>query len=103
MKVFSRAELCGRSQFGALKPLVVGVALRGVRALAVSAKGFGGVGPVFRVDRTVGPDSESQPGRVRFIAIALPRQSMFVILVLSVLRDVCPASRANVSARMKYV
>lgn len=34
-------------------PLVVGVALRGVHALAISAKGFEGVGPVFRVDATV--------------------------------------------------
>lgn len=38
---------------GVPAPLVVGVALRGVHALAISAKGFEGVGPVFRVDATV--------------------------------------------------
>lgn len=50
-------------------PLVVGVALRGVHAMAVSAKGFEGMGPVFRIDGTVDMDgnTQAQPGRVRTV------------------------------------
>eukprot|EP00752_Nemacystus_decipiens_P005953 g5376.t1 len=50
---------------GASVPLVVGVALRGVHALAISAKGFEGVGPVFRVDATVDTHGtpQAQPGK----------------------------------------
>lgn len=47
--------------------MIVGVALKGVHALAVSAKGFEGVGPVFRVDATIDGNGQdhAQPGTVR--------------------------------------
>lgn len=47
--------------------MIVGVALKGVHTLAVSAKGFEGVGPVFRVDATIDDNGQhqNQPGRVR--------------------------------------
>lgn len=47
--------------------MIVGVALKGVHALAVSAKGFEGVGPVFRVDATIDGNGQhhAQPGKVR--------------------------------------
>lgn len=64
---YSRNVLRWRSPFGTVKPLVVGVALKGVRALAVSAKGFGGVGPIFRVDNTIDGSSgntQAGPGKV---------------------------------------
>lgn len=56
-----------RRTFGPEKPLVIGVALKGVRALAVSAKGFGGVGSIFRVDNTIDGSSgntQARPGKV---------------------------------------
>lgn len=52
-------------------PLVVGVALRGVHALAISAKGFEGVGPVFRVDATVDTHGTVQPKAGKVGASAL--------------------------------
>ncbi|CAM9148472.1 unnamed protein product, partial [Ectocarpus fasciculatus] len=39
---------------------VVGVALRGVHALAISAKGYEGVGPVFKIDTTADPQGGPQ-------------------------------------------
>eukprot|EP00903_Cladosiphon_okamuranus_P013081 g12202.t1 len=52
-QVFPRDKAQRTPPQGLHVPLVVGVALRGVHALAISAKGFEGVGPVFRVDATV--------------------------------------------------
>ncbi|CAM9986349.1 unnamed protein product [Ectocarpus sp. 12 AP-2014] len=40
--------------------VVVGVALRGVQALAISAKGYEGVGPVFKIDTTADPQGGPQ-------------------------------------------
>jgi len=53
LKVLPGDKACRTSQPGVPVPLVVGVALRGVQAMAVSAKGFEGLGPVFRVDATL--------------------------------------------------
>lgn len=40
-------------------PLVAGIALRGVHALAISANGLKGVGPLLRVDATI--DAHGNP------------------------------------------
>lgn len=47
--------------------VVVGVALRGVHALAISAKGYEGVGPVFKIDTTADPQGgpQAEKGKVR--------------------------------------
>lgn len=53
--------------------VVVGVALRGVHALAISAKGYEGVGPVFKIDTTADPqgDPQAEKGKVRKSRVSL--------------------------------
>lgn len=66
LQVLPGDKACRTSQSGVPVPLVVGVALRGVQAMAVSAKGFEGLGPVFRVDATLDAHGtpQAQNGRV---------------------------------------
>ncbi|CAM9457034.1 unnamed protein product [Scytosiphon promiscuus] len=58
-QVFPRDKARRTSRPGVAVPLVAGVALRGVHALAISANGLTGVGPLLRVDATI--DQQGNP------------------------------------------
>lgn len=63
---YSRPSIQSRVVVGVAQArVVVGVALRGVHALAISAKGYEGVGPVFKIDTTAEGGPQAEKGKVR--------------------------------------
>ncbi|CAM9241172.1 unnamed protein product [Hapterophycus canaliculatus] len=104
-RVFPRDKARRTSRPGIAVPLVAGIALRGVHALAISANGLKGVGPLLRVDATI--DSHGNPqarkGKVlRDVTVVseegVPAQTR---TALSILGDEVHSSPAFVCAQIQ--